>query len=273
MIQRLTQALRLYLRLIGAQLRSQLQYRVSFAMSLFGTGLTSTVEYLSLALVFGRFESLKGWTLGEVALLYGTAEFAFGIMDMLFSGFDPQTFGLNVRKGSFDQLLLRPVNITLQVLGSRFLLRRVGKIVVGALILATGLQARPIAWDPLRVSLLVTMIVSQILFFGGLFIIGATITFWTIESIEVVNIFTYGGTYMISHPMHIYPHWLRRFFTYIVPAAFLGYYPALVILNKPDPFGLPAFAPFLAPLAGLGVLAAALAFWRFGIRQYQSTGT
>ncbi|MEW5988101.1 MAG: ABC-2 family transporter protein, partial [Chloroflexota bacterium] len=90
---------------------------------------------------------------------------------------------------------------------------------------------------------------------------------------EVVNIFTYGGSEMMSYPMSIYQGWLRRFFTFVVPAIFLNYYPALYFLDKPDPLGLPAVAPFLAPVVGLGVLTLALLFWRFGVRHYQSTGT
>jgi ABC-type uncharacterized transport system permease subunit len=58
---------------------------------------------------------------------------------------------------------------------------------------------------------------------------------------------------MISYPMHIYPTWMRSFFTFVVPAIFLNYYPALFFLGKPDPFGLPAFAPFLSPLIGLAI--------------------
>ena len=266
-------ALNLYFRLIGVQIRSQMQYRASFALELVGTGMIALFEYASLALVFERFDNLGGWTLGQVAFLYGMSEFSFGIMDMLFGGFDPSFFGLNVRRGTFDQLLLRPVNITAQVLGSEFTLRRIGKIIVGAGIFASALALSPVAWTPLKALLATLMAVSQVAFFGGLFIIGATVTFWTVESIEVVNIFTYGGSYMISHPMHIFPAGLRQFFTYFIPAIFLAYYPALYILELPDPFGMPAFAPWLAPLAGLGVLIAALAFWRFGIGYYQSTGT
>ena len=131
----------------------------------------------------------------------------------------------------------------------------------------------PIDWTPLKVLLTTIVVVSQVAFFGGLFIIGATITFWTVESIEVINIFTYGGTYMISHPMHIFPRTLRHFFTYVIPAAFLNYYPALYILELADPFNMPSIAPFLAPLAGIWMLGIALAFWRFGIRNYQSTGS
>ena len=263
----------LYRRLIGVQIRSQMQYRLSFFMEIAGTGLIALLEYASLALVFTRFESLKGWSLGQVAFLFGLAEVSFGIMDLIFSGFDPGYFGQFVRRGRFDQLLLRPIDITLQVLGSKFMLRRFGKIFVGIGILASAIAMNPIEWTALKVLLTFTVIVSQVAFFGGLFIIGATISFWTVESIEAINIFTYGGPYMISHPMHIFPNILRHIFTFIVPAIFLNYYPALYILELPDPFGMPSIAPFLAPIAGAWMLVMALAFWRFGIRHYQSTGT
>ncbi len=263
----------LYLRLLGVQIRSQMQYRVSFLFLLFGTGLTALVEFLSLALAMLRFETIGGWTIPEVAFLYGMVEFSFGTMDLIFSGFDPQEFGQKVRLGAFDQVLLRPVNVTVQVLSSRFLLRRIGKMLVGVGIFAFALYALDIAWNPLKLAYLLVVIASMVMFFGGLFIIGATVTFWTVESIEVINILTYGGSYVISHPMHIFQGWLRRFFTFIVPAIFLNYYPALYFLDKPAPFPIPAYASFLSPLVGVGVLALSTFVWRFGIRHYQSTGT
>ncbi len=136
-----------------------------------------------------------------------------------------------------------------------------------------ALQLVDIQWTLGKLLYLPWVVLGIVAFFGGLFIIGATITFWTIDSIEVINIFTYGTTEMIGYPMHIYPTWLRNFFTFILPAALINYYPALFFLDRPDPFGLPAFMPFLAPVAGGAVLLVALGFWRFGIRRYQSTGT
>lgn len=266
-------SLSIYRRLIGVQIRSQMMYRASFFLELAGTGLTTLAEYASLALVFTRFDNLGGWSLGQVAFLYALAELSFGIMDMVFSGFDPAHFGFQVRRGTFDQILLRPLNITMQVMGSEFTLRRIGKIVVGIFIFIMALNLSPVAWTPAKIVLVMLSVIGQVFFFGGLFMIGATITFWTVESIEAINILTYGGNYMISHPMHIFPDALRRFFTFIIPAAFLNYYPAMYILEIPDPTGMPEWAAFLAPVAGLFLLAAALAFWRFGINHYQSTGT
>ena len=269
----MVRALSLYRRLIAIRIRAQMQYRVSFLLELLTTGIGTAIAFLTVALVLERFHNIGGWTLGEIALLYGSVESAFGAMDMIFSGFDPQVFGNQVRLGTFDQMLLRPVSVTLQVFSSEFLLRRLGRIAQGLVVLGLGLAWVDISWTPQKLLLLPVMLISTVCFFGGLFIIGSTITFWTIDSIEAINILTYGGTEMLSYPMHIYPAWMGRFFTFIVPAIFLNYYPIVYLLDKPDPYQMPGFVAFLSPVVGLGVLAASLLFWRFGIRYYQSTGT
>jgi len=263
----------LYRRLISIKIRAQMQYRTSFILDVLTTALVSAVSFLSIALVLQTFDGIGGWSLWEVAFLFGSVELAFGVMDLLFSGFDPPFFGNHVRLGSFDQMLLKPANIYIQVFGSEFVLRRLGRIIQAAIIFGLALSNLEIAWTPFKLAYLPIMLVSMVAFFGGLFIIGSAITFWTVESIEVVNIFTYGGTEMMSYPMSIYPEWLRNFFTFIIPAIFLNYYPALYFLDKPDPLGMPSFAPFLAPFVGGGFLVLGLAFWRFGLAHYQSTGT
>lgn len=262
-----------YRRLLGAQLRSQLQYRASFVLDVLATTLITLTEFGAVALVFGRFGDIQGWTLGEVAFLYGLVELSFGLMDMIFAGFDPSRFGQEVRKGTFDRILLRPLPVTWQVLGSDVTLRRVGRVALGVGIFALALKLNPLAWTAAKLTYLPLVVLGMVLFFGGLFIIGSTVAFWTVESFEAMNILTYGGAYLISYPMSIYGDPLRRLFTFVIPAGFLNYYPALYFLDKPDPFGLPAFAPFLAPLAGGSVFVAALLFWRFGVRHYHSTGS
>lgn len=78
---------------------------------------------------------------------------------------------------------------------------------------------------------------------------------------------------MSSYPMHIYDDWLRNLFTFIIPAIFLNYYPALYILDLPDPLNFPEFAYLLAPVAGLIMLVLGQLIWQFGMKHYQSTGS
>jgi ABC-2 type transport system permease protein len=264
---------RMYLRLLSVQLRSQMQFRFSFWMDLLSTIILNGSFVLSIALVLQRFGGIAGWTFGEVAFLVGMVEMSFGAMDLVFSGFDDAYFSGLVRLGSFDQLLLRPVGITWQVLGSRFLLRRIGRILEGLIIFVVSLSLIHIDWTLAKILYLPVVLVCQLLTMGALFMIGSTITFWTMQSIEAMNVLTYGGTEMMSYPMTVYPGWMQRIFTYVIPFIFMNYYPALFFLDKPDPLGFPRFASFLAPLVAIIFFFLALRFWRFGIDHYQSSGT
>jgi ABC-2 type transport system permease protein len=270
---RLLSSLDIYRRLIAIQIRSQIEYRVAFVLDLITVVLATGTAFGTLALIMQRFEHIGGWTLGQVAFLYGIVEAAFGAMDMIFSGFDPDTFSPMVQRGQFDQLLLRPVDLTLQILGSRFVLKRLSRIAQGIAVFCIGLALTDIHWTPAKILYLPVVFASLVLFFGGLYVIGSASTFWTVQRVEAINIFTYGGAEMMSYPMHIYSRWMRRFFTYVLPAIFLVYYPALFFMDMPDPLGLAPVARFLSPLAGAGVMLVSIVFWRFGIRHYESTGT
>ena len=178
-----------------------------------------------------------------------------------------------VVRGEFDRVLIRPLPITFQMLAGAFPLRRFGRLTQG--------RSRPWAW---RSALLQphwnaghwlffgVMLAGGVIFFMAIFILGATSAFWSPQSNEVANIFTYGGQFMTSYPMHIYEAWLRSIFTFLIPMAFVNYYPALYLLGKPDPFGLPAWMPFLSPLVALLVFRLALAAWRVGVRRLSEHG-
>ncbi len=266
-------SIKLLFHLIRLQIRSQLQYPVSFILEVISGVIIMGFYFVAFALTFTRFDNIGGWSLGEVAFVWGLAEFSFGTMDMIFSGFDYDAFGPMIRKGQFDQLLLRPVNITLQIFGSRFVLRRLGKMIEGLIIFIYSLTLLQVDWTTLKIIYIPVLVISQVFFFGSLFVIGATTTFWTMERLEILNIFSYGGNEVMSYPMHIFPRPIRMLFTYVVPAILLSYYPAIYILGKTDPLGAPAFVSFLAPVTATVMFLLALRFWHYGIRNYQSSGS
>lgn len=267
----------LYFRLLRAQVRSQLNSPVSFALDVLATTLLTLAEFSAFALVMQRFPHLggpgaAGWSLGEVALLYGMAELGFATMDLLFGGFDAPNLSALVRRGGLDMLLLRPASLTLQVFGSDFSLRRVGRMLLGVGILVWAGQLHPLLWTPEKALLLLLSLVGLVLFFGGLFMVGGTLTFWTTENVEAMNIVTYGGKTLISYPLSIYDEWLRRA-ALVIPVGLLSFPPILVVLGRPFPPGLPHWTAYVSPLVGLAFLGLGMAFWRFGLRYYQGTGS
>ena len=73
--------------------------------------------------------------------------------------------------------------------------------------------------------------------------------------------------------MDIYQASVRQFFTFVVPLAFVSYEPALFLLGRPDPLGLPDAVRLLSPVAALIMIGVARYSWQQGVRHYQSTGS
>ena len=262
---------RLYLRYIGVSYRAQMQYRASFIMQTIGQFLINGIEFLGVWALFDRFGALPGWSLAVVAILYGMVNVAFAICDATSRGFD--AFGVMVKSGDFDRLLLRPRSTVLQLAGQELTLRRIGRLGQGMVVLLWGASAGGIAWTWPRIFLMLAAILGGVCFFYGLIILQATMCFWTTETLEIVNAFTYGGVYAGQYPISIYRTWFRRFLTFVVPLAFVNYYPAQAILGRSDAFGVPWIVPWLAPLVGIVFLTVALNVWRLGVRRYRSTGS
>lgn len=268
---RVLEPLRLYARYLGVSIRAQMQYRASFAMNALGQFAITGIEFLGVWALFDRFGALERWTLPEVALFYGVVNVGFAIADGLSSGFDQ--FATFVRNGAFDRVLLRPRGAVLQLAGVELALRRVGRLAQGLLILCWAAVALDVSWTPATFSLLVFSIVGGACLFFGLFVVQATICFFTIESLELMNTMTYGGVETAQYPLSIYAKWFRRFFTFIVPLACVCYFPMLAIVGRPDPLGTPFWFQCASPAIGVLFLLGALAAFRAGIRRYTSTGS
>jgi ABC-2 type transport system permease protein len=258
-------ALALYIRYIAISLRTQLAYRATFTMKAFGHLLGTGIEFFGIWALFARFGSIGGWRLHEVALLYGVVDVSFSLSDGFGRGFDK--LGTLLKAGDFDRMLLRPRSVVLQLLGFELQLMRIGRFSQGVIVL--GWASTFIAWSPATIALLVFSITATACLYLGITVLQATSTFWTIETLEVWNAFTYGGNYAAQYPMSIYRPWFRRFFTVIIPLALASYYPARAILGRDDLGLLHA----LGPLAGFAFLAATLGVFRLGLRRHASTGS
>lgn len=260
----------LWRRLVGAQIRSQLQYRTSFVLDASSAFLISFIDFLAVLVIFHNTQRLGAWSIREVAFLYAMSSISFALTDLLVGHFDQ--FPQKIRDGNFDILLVRPRSTLFQVIGSDFQLRRLGKALQGVLVLVYAVGSLMIPWDAGRIAMLVVMIPSAIVIFGSIWTIGSCLSFWTTDGGEFTNAFTYGGNFLAQYPIDIFSSWLRRFLAYIVPLAFVCYFPSLYILDKPDPLGLPRLLEFSSPFVAAVAAFVASLVWRFAVRHYRSAG-
>jgi ABC-2 type transport system permease protein len=263
-------AFAVYRRLVGAQVRSQLQYRTSFALDLFGAFLITFVDFLAVLVIFHNVPQLSNWDIHEVAFLYATSSLSFAFVDVVIGHLDE--FPQLIRTGNFDLLLIRPRGTLFQVAAAELSLRKLGKALQAGIVLVYALTAMDIPWDVGRVVMLVAMIPVGAVIFGAVWVAGACIAFWTTEGGEFTNAFTYGGNFLTQYPIDVYSAWARRFLAYFVPMAFVSYFPALYVLDKEDPLGLPRFLEFSSPVVAVVAACVAGLIWQAAVRRYRSAG-
>ncbi len=265
-------ALALYGRYVSASLRAQAQYPAATLMLIAGHCAATSIEILGVYALFHRFGPVGGWSFGEAALFYALVNITFSIADLLTRGFE--VFGPEfVRTGAFDRVLLRPRTAALQLAGYEVRLSRLGRMIQASAVLVLASHLVPIDWDAAKVALAIWAIAGGVALFVGIFMLQATLAFWTVESLEVANVLTYGGVQAAQYPLNIYAAWFRRLLTFGVPLASVAYYPVVAILGRPDPLGAPAWLLPFTPVAGFAFLAVSFVAWRAGVARYASTGS
>jgi ABC-2 type transport system permease protein len=264
-------ALGLYGRYVAASVRSQLSYPASLAMMVSGQFLATAIEFIGVWALFRRFGHIGGWRLGDVALFYGLVSVTFSFADAITRGFD--IFGsVFVKTGAFDRLLLRPRSPALQLMGYELRLTRIGRFAQGMAVFWLGAAMTHFVLTPAAAAILAFAIVGGVALFSGILVLQATLSFWTVESLEAVNILTYGGEAAAEYPLNIYAPWFRNFLIWGVPIGCVTYLPMLAAMGRSDPLGAPAWVLPLAPAAGFAFLGVSLFIWRFGVRHYASSG-
>lgn len=260
--------MKLYFRYMSILFKSQMEYRISFILLSIGQFFVPFLVFISMFLLFQRFPSIGGWSLYETALCYSIIHLSFSLSECFARGFD--AFSSLIVKGDFDRVLVRPRSTILQVLGSKFEFTRIGRLAQSIIVLIFSLSHLTVTWSFYKITTLILMVISGIFIFTGIYILGATLCFWTIEGIEVINIFTDGGREMAQYPLSIYKEWVQKFFTFVIPFGTVNYIPLMFILDKVEGNNI---LYMLIPTLGMMFIVPCLLIWSFGVKHYKSTGS
>ncbi len=260
--------MQIYLRLLAASIRSRMQYKWDFIMTNLAYALITTVDFLTVATVLYRFRVVAGWDIYEVALLSGIASASFGLV----RAFAPElhAFEYYLVTGEFDMLLIRPWPTLATLIARKFDLTRVGGAVQGYVLIAVGLREVVVRGAPAWMLWYVPLLpLAGALVALALNLLVATAGFWLIVIEDLSTFVINAPAAAANYPMDIYPAWLRRLLTGVLPVATMGYIPVSYGLGKGGeawhlalPFGVAALS-----------LLVAYRLWLWGERHYQSTGS
>ncbi|MBQ1946040.1 MAG: ABC-2 family transporter protein [Clostridia bacterium] len=262
--------IKLYLKSCRMLMKSQWQYRTSFIIQTISQLIMMGTELLAVIFLINRYSSVGQWNGGEILFFFGIIITSFYTTETFGRGIT--NFSALIGKGELDTLLIRPRNLLFQVLCSQADPRRFGAILIGIASLVMGCIQAHVTLSFTKIILLIWSVIGGSALVLGLFMIEATLCFFSVKSIEMVNVLTYGGRSTCQYPIDIYPRWLQLLFSVVAPFALTTHIPAAYILGKPL-WNTGLAAAFIAPLSGFAFLALmTLVFYR-GLRHYRSTGS
>lgn len=258
--------LRIYGKILAQDLKSKMSYRADFIISTIGMICTNIAGFISFWILFSRFPSINGWGYYEILFLYGFSLVSLTPVQCFFD--NNWSLRQYVYSGDFIKYCFRPINLFFYFQSEVFDVKGLGQ-------LAFGLGTLIFAWVKLGLGFSVLMILKMIVFLltASLIMISlqnaaAATCFWIQNSFYVLDLVMRFKDYA-KYPVTIFNSVFRFIFTFVIPIAFIAYYPSLVIL-RPD--AVPVLS-WISPVIGLVFFWLSYRFWMYGALKYSGTGS
>jgi ABC-2 type transport system permease protein len=262
-----------YAALAMASLRSNVQRPATLVVRLVGSAMVALCEAFGVVLLIDRFGSIAGWRAPQIIVLAALVFTGQGLANAVGNRLRPDDMSLVIRRGTFDQVLTRPVSPLGFVMTSYVELRFIGRSLAGAGLLVWAAHRAGVAWTPAHVCVAGLAVACCAVVQFSLMVLGAAMTFYTVQGSEAVTVVLDGGGYLVSFPMDVYGSAMRALFTWVFPFALVVYVPALTLLGRHGPPGLGAGLLWVSPLAAAWLSVAAWLGWRRAIRHYVGAGS
>lgn len=247
------------------------QYRVDAFMRSLAVFLREATGIIVIYLTLQKFDNLNGWNLYEMMFLYSFLFLTYGILIIFFTGL--RDFAETVRKGDFDRFLLRPRGPLFQIIFvNADWFAAVGHGTLGILLFVVTANKIGVEWSVSTIYFFIFAIIGGVLIQGAIFLFLATLSFYLIETGSLKELMYYNVKKFAGYPISIYHKIIQVCMIYVVPFAFVNYFPAQFILRKGDSGNYPIAYLYLAPVVGLVAYFIAYLFWRYSIRFYKSAG-
>ncbi len=247
--------------------KSRLAYRVDFLIDTIAVSFSAVIQLAVLATLFSKVRALDGWSFHQVLFIYGFSMVPLGLFNLISVNlfrFSDQY----IIQGKLDRILLRPAGTLTQVLCESFNISGINEILLGAAVMIYAGRELGLETGVGQILGLMVLAPAAALVYSGVFLAITSVAFWHEDRMglapPVFNLIRFS-----RYPITIYSLPVRVFLTFVLPFAWVAFYPATWFLGSP---GFSKLA-LLTPLVGVVVFSGAVVIWKRGIRRYSSTGS
>lgn len=244
----------------------KMQYKVSFICTVISQIIIVFLEFFVLQSLFNKFSLLDKFNKYELYFNFSAIFFGYSLAQLVGRGFDK--FYRLIGNGNFDFLLIRPRNLFIQIIGSEMYYEKISKVISSLIILIYSCTKIINGFNIFKLLLVLSIILGIFIIIISVFIIGASVSFYTIQGIEFINIFTDGTKQLGQYPMGIFNKVIRFIFTFVIPLTLVNYYPLEYLMGRTTFIGY-AFLPLLSTL----YIIPALLLFKVGLKKYKSSGS
>lgn len=264
--------LQLIFKYLIAHFKSQTEYRFMFVMDIFTSMIIYSATYLGIWIILNRFQVIQGWTFYEVMLLFNLNLLAFGLSSFFLRA-PMQTLQTMIQQGSFDLMLVKPLNPFLHMLVRNYTHAYLGHIILATTMLSISFSNLNVHWTIIKVVFLGLDLIGAALIISAVLVATGALSFWIVKVGSITDIFLYDIREAVNYPVSIYGKAITVLLTFVIPYAFISFYPAQYLL---DGKGETLFHPVLqygTPVVGIVMFLIAYKFWTIGVNRYESTGS
>lgn len=250
---------------------SRMQYRVDSLVATLAVFLREATSIIVIYLALIEFDQINNWNVNEMLFLFSLLFLTYGIVVVLFA--DLRDFSCMIREGRFDRLMVRPRGLLFQLISNNAdILAAFGHGTLGILLFLLSAGRVGIEWNLVRALYYIAAIIGGVLIQGGVFIFFSALSFYFVETNSIRDIFYWNMRKFAGYPISIYHKVIQGIMIYVVPFAFVNYFPAQFMLRKPDMEAYPQIYMYLSPVVGVVIYLLAYGFWRISVKRYTSTG-
>lgn len=258
--------LHIYGKILAQDIKSKMSYRADFIISTIGMICTNIAGFVSFWILFRNFSSINGWSYHEMLFLYGFSLVSLTPVQCFFD--NNWSLRINVYNGDFIKYYFRPINMFFYYQSEVFDIKGLGQLAFGIGTIAYSWNKIGIAVTPLAILKLVVFLITASLIMIALQNAAAATCFWIHNSFYVLDLVFKFKDYA-RYPITIFSPIFKFIFTFIMPIAFIAYYPSLVIL-RPDEVPI---LSWISPFIGCAFFWLSYKFWMYGTSKYSGTGS
>lgn len=223
--------LKLYGRLQIMNIRSITQYRADFFLMLCFTLFSQLCSLSVIGIIYTNIPQIAGWTLWETLLLYSFLLFSEGSVNFFFQGSWKIAEMINL--ADLDRFLIRPLPVGLQLLTARIDFDGLNKMFLATALFLLSQKHCNICRTPGTLLLLLFFLAEACMIRTCMIWIASCASFWIEGSKNSLNFLVISLGELAKYPLSIYPFPLRALFGYLIPYAFVSFYPVGYLLGKP----------------------------------------